>query len=367
MDASVETAGTVATAAAAATVIDPPAARRAGRAASCANCGAPVSAAYCAQCGQKTHLHRTIGDAVHELVHGVLHFDSKLWRTLPLLAARPGFLTRDYIEGRRVRYISPVALFLMTIFLTYIVFSSISPKLPADAVVVDGQVALKQEASQDVASARAKLELDLEAARADPARAAEVERLERMQKGLDSVARTMADESGSFSVGPHNLAAVIRDAHANGLLRVNLGSKALDDKANAALANPELVLYKMQQKGYKLAFLLVPMSLPWLWLLFAWRRDVHGYDHVVFLLYSISFMSILGVTAALLLQLNITSGWVYGLLLVAYPVTHMFLQLKGAYRLTTGGALWRTGFLLLAALMTLGLYFMLILLLGLLD
>jgi hypothetical protein len=368
MEGSVESAGQFATGVAVASGIDSPEAERPGEGDHCLNCGAPVAASYCANCGQKTHLHRTIGEAVHEMVHGVLHFDTKLWRTLPLLAFKPGFLTRDYIEGRRVRYISPVALFLMTIFLTYIVFSSINPRVPDDAVVVDGNLALTQEASQDVATARANLERDLAAARTDPARAGEVEKLERMLKGVDAVARTMERPDGGFSVGPENLSAVIREAQANDLLRVDLGgNKALEDKANAALANPDLVLYKMQQKGYKLAFLLVPLSLPWIWLLFFWRKDLHGYDHVVFLLYSISFMFMLAVTAALLLQLNVTSGWVYGLLLIGYPLAHLFLQLKGAYGLSTGGALWRTGFLSFAAVVTLSLYFVLILLLGLLD
>lgn len=52
----------------------------------CANCGAEVRGAYCRACGQKLHLHRTIADAVHEMVHGILHFDGKVWATLPLLA-----------------------------------------------------------------------------------------------------------------------------------------------------------------------------------------------------------------------------------------------------------------------------------------
>ncbi len=68
---------------AAAAALDPPA-PRAGAATehgTCANCGA-----YCSACGQKLHLHRSIGDAVHEMVHGILHLDGKLWNTLPLLA-----------------------------------------------------------------------------------------------------------------------------------------------------------------------------------------------------------------------------------------------------------------------------------------
>jgi hypothetical protein len=368
MEGSIESAGQFVTGAAVASVIDEPEARHSGTIGTCLNCGAPVASSYCAQCGQKTHLHRTIGDAVHEMVHGVLHFDTKFWRTLPLLATRPGFLTRDYIEGRRVRYISPFALFLMTIFLTYIVFSSISPRVPDEMVAVDGNLVLKQEATQEVATARANIERDLAAARADPSRAGEVAQLERMLKGVDAVARTMEGPEGGFSVRPDNLTEVIREAQAEGLLQVNLGgNKGLEDKANAALANPDLVLYKMQQKGYKLSFLLVPLSLPWLWLLFFWRKDLHGYDHVIFLLYSISFMSMLAITAYLLAVAGVSSGWVFGTLLFGYPLVHLFLQLKGAYALSTGGALWRTAFLSVAALVTLSLYFAFILLLGLLD
>ena len=46
----------------------------------------------------------------HDLAHGVLHLDGKIWRTLPLLAWRPGELTRRYIEGERARFVSPMAL-----------------------------------------------------------------------------------------------------------------------------------------------------------------------------------------------------------------------------------------------------------------
>ena len=39
----------------------------------------------------------------HDLLHGVLHFEGKIWRTLPLLAWRPGELTRRYIDGERAQ------------------------------------------------------------------------------------------------------------------------------------------------------------------------------------------------------------------------------------------------------------------------
>lgn len=369
MEGSAEAAGQFATAAGVAAVLDTPApAHPAPDTGSCANCGAPVHGAYCSACGQKLHLHRSIADAVHEMVHGVLHFDGKVWTTLPLLATRPGFLTRDYIAGRRARYVSPFALFLLTIFLTFLVFSFGGPKVGSDGIEIDGAALRTGAAEADLARARADLDAEIASARADPARAAEVANLEKLRAGLDSVGKAATRPDGTIGIGPDNLAEVIRQGHASGTARVEFfGIESIEKKANAALANPDLVFYKMKQKGYKLSFLLVPMSLPWLWLLFFWKREYYGYDHVVFLLYSISFMSILAVTAVLLSMAGVTSGWVYGILLFGYPLVHLFLQLKGAYALTTGGALWRTAFLATAAVITLVLYAGIVLLLGLID
>lgn len=369
MEGSVETAGQFATAAGVAAVVDPPASSRAGPGhGTCANCGAEVDGAYCSACGQKLHLHRSIGDAVHEMVHGILHFDGKVWTTLPLLAIRPGFLTRDYVEGRRARYVSPFALFLLTIFLTYFVFSFAAPNIGSDAIEIDGAGIRTGTEAVDFDKARAGLDADIAKARADPARAAEVAKLEKMRAGLDKMEKAAIRADGSIGIGPDNISEVIREAHASGTARVDFfGIESIEKKANAALANPDLVFYKMKQKGYKLSFLLVPLSLPWLWLLFFWKREYHGYDHVIFLLYSISFMSLLAVLAFLLSVVGVTSGWVYGILLVGYPLVHMFMQLKGAYALSTGGALWRTAFLATAALVTLAIYVAVVLLLGLID
>ena len=92
----------------------------------CLNCGTPLVGPHCHQCGQRGHVHRTIGAFFHDLLHGVLHFEGKLWRTLPLLAWRPGKLTREYIDGRRASYVSPIALFLFTIFVTFALWNALA-------------------------------------------------------------------------------------------------------------------------------------------------------------------------------------------------------------------------------------------------
>jgi hypothetical protein len=109
------------------------------------------------------------------------------------------------------------------------------------------------------------------------------------------------------------------------------------------------------------------MSLPWMILLFAWKKDVKVYDHVVFLLYSISFMSMLAMVAVAMASFGVTNGAIYSTLLGLVPMVHMFLQLKEGYALGWFSAAWRTAALSLFAAVTLAAYFTGILLLGLLD
>ena len=98
----------------------------------CLNCDTPLTGAYCHACGQQGHVHRTIGAFMHDLLHGALHFEGKLWRTLPMLMFRPGTLTRRYIEGQRARFVSPMALFLFTVFLMFAIFQVLGFTAPTD-------------------------------------------------------------------------------------------------------------------------------------------------------------------------------------------------------------------------------------------
>ncbi len=91
----------------------------------CLNCGTRLIGAHYHACGQSGHVHRTMGAIGHELAHGVFHFEGKIWRTLPMLAFRPGELTRRYVAGERARFVSPLALFLFSVFLMFAVVANL--------------------------------------------------------------------------------------------------------------------------------------------------------------------------------------------------------------------------------------------------
>jgi hypothetical protein len=79
----------------------------------CENCGAVLAGPYCHQCGQRDvdHLASVREFAAH-LAEVVVGYDSRLLRTVRVLFTRPGFLTAEYVAGRRVRYIPPLQLYL---------------------------------------------------------------------------------------------------------------------------------------------------------------------------------------------------------------------------------------------------------------
>lgn len=80
----------------------------------CKNCDTPLSGHYCHVCGQPDVSHiRFFGALVHELFDDVFSFRSRASRTLSALFFRPGFLTCEYIAGRRYRYVPPLRLFLV--------------------------------------------------------------------------------------------------------------------------------------------------------------------------------------------------------------------------------------------------------------
>ncbi|MFO1323331.1 MAG: DUF3667 domain-containing protein [Burkholderiales bacterium] len=80
----------------------------------CRNCGANAPGHYCPNCGQETRVALpTFPAFMREAAGRYVALDGRTWRTLWGLVARPGFLTLEYLQGRRRRYIRPARLFLV--------------------------------------------------------------------------------------------------------------------------------------------------------------------------------------------------------------------------------------------------------------
>jgi hypothetical protein len=82
----------------------------------CASCNAVLSGPFCAQCGEKVvdaHHDYSLGHFVQHAMHDFTHFDTKLFRSLRPLLTRPGWLTNEFLAGRRTRFIRPLPMFIL--------------------------------------------------------------------------------------------------------------------------------------------------------------------------------------------------------------------------------------------------------------
>ncbi|MBI1200800.1 MAG: DUF3667 domain-containing protein [Phenylobacterium sp.] len=340
----------------------------------CADCGTETVGRFCHNCGNPSHVHRTLLHLGEELLHGVMHFDSRTWRTLPMLFFRPGKLTREWCLGKRARYVSPLAIFLFTVFVMFMLISYM-PK-PAESPL-ERQVISARDlsmANTELANAKAalsKAQAKFAAATTSEARAeaaGEVKGAEGEVKGAEAGVKVVRRQISLGETGvvagegwKEDLARNVK----SGELKINTGNKKLDEKLKHKLENPDLAIYKLQQTFYKFSFLLVPISIPFVAVLFLWKKNVTLYDHGVFVLYSLTFVSLLVMATFLAGRAGgAIEGWVFAIAPFLVPA-HMFAQLKGAYSLSIFSALWRTFFLLVFSSIALALFVLAIIWLGL--
>ncbi|HEY0052214.1 MAG TPA: DUF3667 domain-containing protein, partial [Caulobacteraceae bacterium] len=236
----------------------------------CANCETALVGRYCHACGQHAHLHHRLRDLLHELVEGIAHFDGRLWRTLPVLALNPGRLSREWREGKRQRYVSPLHLFLFATFLLFVI-----PSFTGRHLV-------------NVPNAQ-QIEMNV------------------MRNGVSERQTVGAGVAGGHSPADHaRLTGAERWGHMMG------------HKLRHVAENNQYYSYKIEGLAYKLSFLIVPISMLILGLLLVFKRGFTFYDHGVVALYGIGFGTLLLAFASLFV------GWPYvalrSLMLVVIPV-----------------------------------------------
>jgi hypothetical protein len=99
------------------------------RSAACLNCGAPLTGPFCAACGQRDlPPYPTLRELTVDAFGELSGWDGRFAATVRALVRRPGMLTREFLEGRRAQYISPLRLYLMA-SLVYFVLAAAAPDL----------------------------------------------------------------------------------------------------------------------------------------------------------------------------------------------------------------------------------------------
>lgn len=101
----------------------------------CLNCNIAVKGRFCHRCGQENiEPKETVWHLVSHFFQDITHFDGKFFSSLKYLITKPGFLSSQYMVGRRASYINPIRMYVFTSAIFFLIFFSVF-KIDSKSVV----------------------------------------------------------------------------------------------------------------------------------------------------------------------------------------------------------------------------------------
>ncbi len=123
----------------------------------CLNCGAALHGRFCHYCGQENIEPKdSFWHLVTHFVYDIIHFDGKFFSTLKYLLFRPGFLSHEYLRGRRADYLHPIRMYVFTSAFFFLIFFSFYQK--KEAIEIKEKRDTVQEVMEDLQDEKARLE-----------------------------------------------------------------------------------------------------------------------------------------------------------------------------------------------------------------
>ena len=122
----------------------------------CRNCGTLLKGEFCHHCGQSAKvIRRPTREVLDDALGNVFHWDSRLLRTLRMLISRPGQLSVEWTEGRRMSFVPPFRLYIIVSFVLFLVVGITARQdntdfqvLSADSSALQSLQAAVQEAKE---------------------------------------------------------------------------------------------------------------------------------------------------------------------------------------------------------------------------
>lgn len=274
--------------------------RLAGSAA-CMNCGTELMGPFCYYCGQPDkNFMRFFPVLLRELLEDFMDFDSRFMRTIKPLLFRPGRLTRDYLDGKRFRYVPPLRLYIFS----SIAFFFLAAILAGDAITIQSEV----DGDTDVITGIHIGEPDTEELQ-EALEGLDPEVAEEINQAISDIQEDEEDDDSiSFNGEPWDL-------ETNPLIIplvpdwvndwVNNEIAQSPQKGKEIEANPDLIKDKVFELLPATMFVLLPLVALLLkfWYTFAKKYYV---EHLIFALHNHSFLFVL---LLIMMLANTFVGW----------------------------------------------------------
>jgi hypothetical protein len=324
----------------------------------CLNCGTIVQGKYCHVCGQENVVPKeSFWHMVTHFSYDITHFDSKFFTTLKDLLFKPGYLSKEYMAGRRASYLHPVKMYVFTSALFFLLFFSFfSPNTnlkDSDPASMTGTERLEE---LDIIEKKLKKNKDREA---DSVIRKKLDKLAAMRDTTLPVSRFDFEQLDStrlevnISGVSHNYKTVaeydsiqqtLSSKERDGWLMRRLVRKEISVN-NKYRYDPEAGVEKLMDSViHRLPYMLfisLPLFALILKLLYIRRKNFYYADHGVFTIHLYIFTFILLLVAFAIGRYGSEIWGPFGLLVV-FLILWLFVYLYLAMRRFYGQSRWKT-------------------------
>ena len=314
----------------------------------CLNCSAELNGRFCHMCGQENlEPKESVWSLISHFFYDITHFDGKFFSTLGFLLRKPGFLSREYMRGRRASYLNPIRMYVFSSALFFLIFFSMydvrnwkigseskSPKTEQEIINYEREEAL-EDAENSIDSTRIKAFFDALGGHDSLAIITSLDSLRKSRKGwtVKSSAfpyRTRQQyDSAQLAKSPG-----MRD----GWLSRKLNYRFIDLSERYVGTESTFIkdlLDKFLHTFPYLLFVSLPLYALYLKLLYVRRKQFYYVDHGIFLVHLYIFTFIILLIIFAIAKLTDVSGWnwlwlLQGILII-YGVLYTMKAMKNFY------------------------------------
>jgi hypothetical protein len=320
----------------------------------CLNCAEDTYGRYCHVCGQENiEPKESFWHLITHFVHDITHFDGKFFSTTKYLFTKPGFLSAEYIKGRRAAYLNPIrmyvfisAVFFLVFFTKYNVEESfkkgektksvaqIEENLNNNKVTLQENIAATQQASPGAAAIMKAqlndLNADIDLIKKDSAKAKIINERNAFVNYKDKVYRNKKEYDSIQAALPQQLRDNFID---RAIIKRSFEIKEKYGNENKAM---KYIIEKYLHKFPQVFFISLPLLALVLQLLYVRRKDFFYVNHLIYTvhLYCAMFLFML-----VLIGLNETAnlphfswvGWVSAILFM-YTFYYSYKSMRIFYK-----------------------------------
>ncbi len=282
----------------------------------CANCEYPVDGSFCSNCGQSVKsFHRPFFTVVSESLGDALSIDNRFFHTLLPLIVHPGFITKEFMKGRRARYTPPFRLYLFLTFFAFLLLShNHKPETESEK-----NITFKNGEGEQVEV----LSFLEDAISIDSIDVDSLEKTTRIKGNLFNV-----DIDTNPITETDSVASVTKKANNSELLTQN---KAIKNLIEMWRLNPEMMIDMAFKKLSQLLLVVLPVFALFL-ALFYIRRKRYLLEHLLISLNYHSFIFVIVILSELIILTEIVAIQSFAIYLYLLIPIQLFLTLKFYYQ-----------------------------------